>query len=519
MWATPAAPGAVDEKVSPMTGKFLPRESYLPNRPGYQLLPFRFERWSGDEILLVNDVGELVFLAADLFAALVAHRLEPRETTYSELKAKHFLADTSPSVPIDLLATKYRTKKSFLDGFTKLHLFVVTLRCDHSCHYCQVSRVNEARSKFDMSAETAERAVDLMFCSPSRVLKVEIQGGEPLLAFERIQQIVALCEERNVHEGRALEFVIATNLVPLSDEMLEFMRQHSILISMSLDGPELLHNKNRPRKGNDSYLQVLRNLTRAREVLAHDRVSAVMTTTKESLGCPTEIVDEYVRLGFVSIFLRSISPYGYAVRTGEALRYETDQFLAFYKAALDHIIEINRRGINFVEVYAQILLTRILTPFATGYVDLQSPAGTGVGAVAYNYDGGVYASDEARMLAAMGDESFRLGSVHDNSYEEIFGGETLRALIAGSVLETLPGCADCAFLPFCGADPVFHWRTQGDIVGHRPTSAFCVKNMAILRHLLGLLRNGDSFVRDLLTSWATGIRSHPVAGAEGVARP
>jgi sulfatase maturation enzyme AslB (radical SAM superfamily) len=134
--------------------------------------------------------------------------------------------------------------------------------------------------------------------------------------------------------------------------------------------------------------------------------------------------------------------------------------------------------------------------------------------VAYNYDGGVYASDEARMLAAMGDESFRLGSVHDDTYEAIFGGETLRALVAGSVLEVLPGCAECAFVPYCGADPVFHHRTQGDIIGHRPTSAFCARNMGILRHLFELLRSGDTFTRDLLTSWATRVRPDPPVMAE-----
>jgi radical SAM protein with 4Fe4S-binding SPASM domain len=147
----------------------------------------------------------------------------------------------------------------------------------------------------------------------------------------------------------------------------------------------------------------------------------------------------------------------------------------------------------------------MLTPFATGYVDLQSPTGAGIGAVAYNYDGGVYASDEARMLAAMGDESFKLGDVQANTFEEIFGGETLRALVASSILEILPGCSDCAFVPYCGADPVFHHRTQGDIVGHRPTSAFCTKNMEILRYLFDLIRGEDPFVRDLLTQWATGV--------------
>jgi uncharacterized protein len=414
--------------------------------------------------------------------------------------------DGSSNVPIELLATKYRTKKSFLDGFTKLHMFVVTLRCDHSCHYCQVSRVSTNRSRYDMSEETARKAVDLMFQSPSPVLKVEFQGGESLLNFDLIRYIIEYSQERNAQEGRELEYVVTTNLVPVTDEILDYLKRRSVLVSTSLDGPAFVHDANRPRKGNDSHAITIRNLARVREALGHDQVSGIMTTTKLSLSYPREIVDEYVRHGFNGIFLRPISPYGYAVRTGEALRYETAEFLSFYKKAMERIIEINRAGVDFVEVYAQILLTKMLTPFATGYVDLQSPAGAGIGAVAYNYDGGVYASDEARMLAAMGDESFRLGNVYTNTYEEIFGGETLRSLVASSILETLPGCSDCAFVPYCGADPVFHHRTQGDAMGHRPTSAFCAKNMEIIRYLFDLIRGDDPFVRDLLAQWATGVR-------------
>lgn len=487
------------------SARFRGREYFVPAVAGYRFLPFRFMRWSEAEVLLVNEVGESVFLSREGFTTFIKGTLGREDPGYRALKAKHFLLDATSNVPIDLLATKYRTKKSFLQGFVKLHLFVVTLRCEHSCHYCQVSRVGEGRSRYDMSEETARRAVDLMFRSPSPVLKVEFQGGEPLLHFERIRQIVGLVEEVNQRAGREIEFVIASNLVPLTDQVLDFCREHSILLSTSLDGPEMVHNANRPRKGNDSYAVVLQNLARARQVLGADRISAVMTTTRLSLDHPREIVDEYVRQGFGSIFLRSISPYGYASRTGEALRYETEHFVTFYKKALDRIIEINRAGIDFVEVYAQILLSKILTPFANGYVDLQSPGGAGIGAVAYNYDGNVYASDESRMLAEMGDLSFRLGNVYEGSYEEIFGGEVLQALVSSSVLEALPGCTDCAFLPFCGSDPVFHHRTQGDAIGHRPTSAFCAKNMAIIRHLFELLRGGDEFVRQLFTCWATGV--------------
>src|SRR5262249_4497344 len=206
------------------------------------------------------------------------------------------------------------------------------------------------------------------------------------------------------------------------------------------------------------------------------------------------------------------SPYGFAVKPRLKTGYDTDAFLDFYARALTYIIELNRKGTFFVEGCAQLLLTRMLTPFPTGYVDLQSPAGAGISAAVYNYDGDVYASDEARMLAEMGDTSFRLGNVHRDGYRSIFGGERLRSLVEGSWPETLPGWSDCAFSPYGGADPVMNWAMQRDPIGHRPTSAFCAKQMAIVRRLFELLRSGDSFTRDLLVSWATQIPAPSTAG-------
>src|ERR1700730_4272040 len=106
---------------------FRPLGHYRQAAEGYHLLPFRFMRWQAEEVLLINDVGEFIFLEDESFKAFVSHRLDLADPRYLDLKAKHFLLDTPSNVPIELLATKYRTKKSFLEGFTKLHLFVVTL--------------------------------------------------------------------------------------------------------------------------------------------------------------------------------------------------------------------------------------------------------------------------------------------------------------------------------------------------------------------------------------------------------
>ena len=87
------------------------------------------------------------------------------------------------------------------------------------------------------------------------------------------------------------------------------------------------------------------------------------------------------------------------------------RWLAFYEDGLDHIIDLNRRGIPMVETYTAIVAKKMFTNDDPGYVDLTSPAGIGLGALVYNYDGDVYASDEGRMLAEMSDHTFRLGNV------------------------------------------------------------------------------------------------------------
>lgn len=466
----------------------------------YRLLPLRFLRFDDARTLVVNDAGEFHLLDHADFARFVARELPRDSAAYLDLKAKHFLFDSGSAAPFELLATKYRTKKAFLDGFTSLHLFVVSLRCEHSCHYCQVSRVSADRTRYDMSEETARRALDLAFRSPSPSLKLELQGGEPLLNFERVRQIVVEGRRRGAEERRDVEIVVTSNLALLTDEMLAFFREHGVFLSTSIDGPAELHDANRPRPGNDSHARAVDGVRRARAALGFERVAALMTTTRRSLAMPEEIVDEYVRLGFRSIFLRPLSPYGFARRSAGTTGYSMREFLDFYARALDRILAVNRAGTYLAESYAQLLLTRLLTPFPTGYVDLQSPAGAGIGAVVYNYDGDVYASDEARMLAEMGDHRFRLGNVHRDSYQAIFGGETLRTIVASSVAESIPGCADCAFVPYCGADPVHHYATTGDLVPHIPTSDFHEKNFFLIKHLLTLY-DRDAETRRIFWSW------------------
>lgn len=468
----------------------------------YTLLPFRFTRFNKNEVFISNECGEYIFISNDSFKQLIDFNLDINSDIFLNLKGKQIVTNTEVAPMIDMLATKYRTKKSFLNNFTSLHMVVPTLKCNSSCKYCQVSRKDVTAKGCTMNKATARKTVDLIFKSPAPYIKIEFQGGEPLLEFWLIKYIIEYAEWVNLFKKKELEFVICTNLTLMTRKMLMYLKGHRVYISTSLDGPKDLHNINRPlQKENNSYDEVTDKIELCRKYLGDDSVSALMTTSRHNLNRLNDVVDEYLKQGFNSIFLRSLNPYGFARRNGQSIAYQIDEFINEYKKALDYIIDINLRGTYFVEGFASLLLTRMLTPFSTGFVDMQSPAGVAIGGVIYNYDGNVYISDEARMLAAGGDNTFFMGSVNDKTYLELFNSEFLHSLTSKSCLECLPACSYCAYQSFCGADPVRNYSEQGDIIGNRTTSEVCKKNKEIMEFLLKLIKNGDMKTQQVLWSW------------------
>lgn len=481
---------------------FASPDAYSPEAAELQLLPIRFERLDTDRYLVGNIVGDLAEMTAIELDRLCALDLVPGDGLYERAFEKLFVGSVGQRSQQQLLALRLRSRLSFLRAATPLHLFVVTLRCEHSCPYCQVSRQSKDRVRYDMDQATASRALDIALSAPAPLIKIEFQGGEPLLNFELIQWIVLTAKDRAAPLRKQLQFVIATNLALLDDEVLDFCAEHEVLLSTSLDGPRDLHNKNRPRRGQNSYELAVAGIARIKERLGSDRVGALMTTTEASLDRVEEIVDEYIRQGLDGIFLRPLSPYGFAIKTREFHKYDAQEWLQFWKRGLRYILDINKSGHRFPEFYSALMLRRMLTDEPIGYVDLRSPAGIGLGALVYNYDGTVFASDEARMLAEMGDRRFELGNVSEQTYRDLVLSDTLVTAVADSLTQTAPQCSSCVFEPNCGADPVYHYATQNDVLGIKPFSEFCARQKGVITHLFELLEHSPEDAA-VLRKWAS----------------
>ncbi len=477
----------------------------MSSRKLYTILPFQLGRFDDQEYLIVNESGEYHFIDRSDLVLLIEGTLLPESPHFNKLQSKQFIVTGDLPGTLDMVATKYRTRKNFAAGFTGLHMMVLTVRCNQDCKYCQVSAESDDAYQFDMSPEVAEKTVEMIFMSPNPLIKIEFQGGEPTLNWKALTAAVKKAEKLNVKAKKRLQFVICTNLTNMNTNKLEYLRDHKICISTSLDGPRHLHDKNRILRKDDggTYDTFIARLDDARRLCGNESVSALMTTTIDNVDNMREVVDEYIKLGFRGMFLRSLNPYGLASKNAPTLSYSMAYFARKFEETLDYIIELNLKGTDFNEFFTTLLLSRILTPFSTGFVDLQSPSGAGISGAIYDYNGDVYPADEARMLARMGDQRFKMGNIFDDNYSDIFGGPVIYEIVNKSIVEVMPGCASCVFRTYCGADPIRSYLETGDVMGKRPGSSFCEKNMAIMMIIFRKLRQADENVMDVFWSWVT----------------
>jgi His-Xaa-Ser system radical SAM maturase HxsB len=468
-----------------------------------ELLPFNFRQIPGlDKWLLAGPSGTFAVLdSKDQLEAIIEGSFEaiPPEQL-NDLIAKNFLSIApEKEVRARLIASQMATQLSKAVSKPSLFMIIPSLRCDHDCQYCQVSRVPKDREGYDLDVGHIEGILNLIASIGNERIKIEFQGGEPLLAFDFIKRFYNRASETLCDAD--VSYVICTAAGPLDESIIEWTRDKKVDFSMSLDGPEDVHIYNRPSKYFNTHKTTVDSIGKIRSTLGFHRVNCLTTISKYSLSFPLQIVNSYFELGFQGIFLRPLSPFGFAAATQHRIGYSATEYMQFYEVALRHIIELNQHRI-FVEDTALVHLRRIFQPQNAHYIDLQSPAGYVFGALVFNYDGKVFGSDEARMLwqSTKADELV-LGTVNDG-VKSLVMGKTTERLLTSSFNWASPGCDECAYQPYCGSDPLHHLATQGDPVGNKSFSFFCQYQMAMF-DLLFMLWETDKNARKVFQEWLT----------------
>ena len=470
------------------------------------LAPFRF-REVGGEMLLTNYVGDWVFVSKDEMNELARGHLDASSALYARLAERNFIRS---KLDVPAMAERTRGRKRFLHYGANLHVMVVTLRCNETCVYCHASRADMDAVQTDMTPEIAEKSVDLALQSTSPSVTIEFQGGEPLVNFPVMKHIVQYALARNRAYGKQLEFTLVSNLALMDEDKLSFLVDNKVQICTSIDGPEAIHTKQRVLVGGNSHASAVRWIEKINKAYINIgldptlyHVEALLTTTREALKYPREIVDTYQSLGCRAIFLRPIDPFGFAEKTARKVEYDRAAYHEFYQTAVDYILEKNRKGEQLLERYASIFLTKIVGGVDPNFLDIRSPGGSAIGQIAYSYDGAIFTSDEGRMMHEMGDSSFKIGDVFTTKYRDLVKHPTVRALIMASLRDVQPDCVNCTYTPYCGVQPEHNHRSMGSIFGRMRESTLCNVHKGIQDFLFNKLRENDPPTVEILRRWTT----------------
>ena len=358
----------------------------------YKLNFFNFKEFSTDEFLLTNDFGNFIFLSKNNFEKLINKNLTSTDSDYNKLIELGFIYEDEEVFFINFVE-KLRVNKSALFSRTKLHIFALTNKCNLGCVYCQAKSSHLKNGV--MKKEDALKFVDIALSSSEKELDFEFQGGEPTLNFDVLKAIVEYTETKK--NDKIIRYNLVTNLYNITDEMIDFLIKYNIGISTSLDGNLELHNSNRISVANNSFQNLKNNIKRLKEHYKKEEhsfnIGAIQTTTRKSLSNPQKIIDTFIELGMDGIFLRPLSPLGNSIDSWNKIGYTAEDFLKFYKEALNYIIDLNKKGILFKENNTALFLKRIFQNSQLNYMELRSPCGAVVGQLAYNYDGNIYSCD------------------------------------------------------------------------------------------------------------------------------
>ncbi|MBQ7713941.1 MAG: thioether cross-link-forming SCIFF peptide maturase, partial [Oscillospiraceae bacterium] len=205
-----------------------------------------------------------LFETCDRDAVLAAVRVKHPDTPDSELDEVYdallSLKDAGKLFAPDTFAPMAGRLKAKSAGVVKALCLHVAHTCNLNCAYCFASQGKYHGERAVMSLDVGKRALDFLIehSGARRNLEVDFFGGEPLMNWAVVKELVRYAREREKETGKRFRFTLTTNGMLIDDDVIDFANREMHNVVLSLDGRKEIHDRWRvDYAGNGSWERIV----------------------------------------------------------------------------------------------------------------------------------------------------------------------------------------------------------------------------------------------------------------------
>ena len=326
------------------------------------------------------------------------------------------------------------TLKKKTSGVVKALCLHVAHVCNLNCSYCFASQGKYHGDRAVMSLEVGKRALDFLIENSTgrRNLEVDFFGGEPLMNFDVVKELVAYAREREKECGKNFRFTLTTNGVLIDDDVIDFANREMSNVVLSLDGRKEVHDRYRvDYAGQGSWEKIVpkfQKLVKARKGKNYYMRGTFTHANPDFLNDIQQMLD----LGFKELSMEPVvcAPDDPSALTDEDLPIVLDQ----YEKLAELMLKKHREGDPFTFYHYMIDLKG--GPCIYKRI---SGCGSGTEYMAVTPWGDLYPCHQF-----VGEERFKLGNVWDG----VDNPETQEEFASCNVYSR-PECRDCWAKLYC----------------------------------------------------------------------
>ena len=335
------------------------------------------------------------------------------------------------------------------DPVIKAACFHVSHDCNLRCSYCFASTGNFGGQRLNMGFDVGKDAVDFLIQNSGNRKNIEVDffGGEPMLNFDVVKQIVEYTRGIEKEFNKNFRFTITTNALHLDDEKIDYINANMANVVLSIDGRKEINDAMRKRiDGKGSYDKVLENIKRLVEKRGYKDYYVRGTFTKKNLDFFNDVM-HLVDQGFDQV---SVEPVVAGKGTGYEITLDDIDILKleYEKLAKEYVIRA-KSGKGFVFFH-------FLLDLAGGPCVSKRLRGCGSGSeyISVTPKGDIYPCHQF-----VGDKNFKLGNVKDGILNK-----ALQEKFKKSNVYTRQACRSCWAKFYCsGGCPANAYQFEGDI--------------------------------------------------------